>query len=215
MATTKGVLNAQDVEFSPSVLELMKKLERDNENGDLTALKDSVTSQQAIRSSRNSPREMVTREVTDSPAAKVVRDYVQSPEVVALPKDDGSALTGKNKSYQNETPGIVGSIRVDESFHKEQSIRCTPMNPWYLSNGLPSFAKKSSKRTFIEFMQPTNECISDSSSTPSILVPPIETDGKTNNKVILETSILSNAIKSETKKNQEFMSFLESVITKI
>ncbi len=214
MTMTKGALSAQDVEFSPSVLELMKKLER-NEHGSLTALKDSVTSQQTIRSNRNSPREVVTQTVSDSPAAKVARDSVQSPEVFALPKDENIILTGKNNSDQNETPGIVGSIRVDESFHKEQSIRCTPMNPWYLSNGLPSFAKKSSKRTFIEFIEPNNECISDSSSASSILVPSIDTNGKANDKVIHETSILTNAIKSESKKNQEFMNFLENIITKI
>ena len=213
MTITKGALSAQDVEFSPSVLELMKKLESD-ENG-VTALKDSVSSQQTIRSSRNSPREVVTQTVSYSPAAKVARDNVQSPEVFALSKDENIVLTEKNNSYQNETPGIVGSIRVDESFHKEQSIRCTPMNPWYLSNGLPSFAKKSSKRTFIEFIEPTNECTSDRSSASSILVPSIDTNGKANDKVIHETSILTNAIKSESKKNQEFMNFLENIITKM
>lgn len=216
MASSKGLISAQDVEFSPSVLELMKKLEKDN---NLPPLKDADNGQQAIRSSKNSPRDLVTQAANDSPTAKALRDKVQSPDVVVLPKDDDREVIGKADS--NETPNIVGSIKVDENFQKEQSIGCTPMNPWYLSNGLPSFAKKSTKRTFLEFLEPSNENVNSSSSNsnssrtaPTTLVTTAETNGKTKDKVIHETSILTHAIQSESKKNQEFMNYLENIISK-
>ena len=208
MASSKELISAQDVEFSPSVLELMKKLEKDN---NLNPLKDADNGQQAIRSGKNSPRDLVTQTVSDSPTAKALRDKVQSPDVV-LPKDDDREVIGKTDS--NETPNIVGSIKVDESFQKEQSIGCTPMNPWYLSNGLPSFAKKSTKRTFLEFLEPSNENVNSSKTAPMTLVTTAETNGKTKNKVIHETSILAHAIQSESKKNQEFMNYLENIISK-
>ena len=216
MASSKELISAQDVEFSPSVLELMKKLEKDK---NLSPLKDADNGQQAIRSSKSSPRDLLTQTASDSPTAKALKDKVQSPDVVVLPKDDDREVIGKTDS--NETPNIVGSIKVDESFQKEQSIGCTPMNPWYLSNGLPSFAKKSTKRTFLEFLEPSNENVNSSSSNSNssktaltALVSTAETNGKTKDKVIRETSILAHAIQSESKKNQEFMNYLENIISK-